>query len=711
VFLFPLWFTLDGYSRFFDTRIATTNFNQSHGISRNAIWLSVFYAWIALPHALFIIAAALCLRNGRAYWFAVAACVLAALPITLVFPVGLPIALWGLAVLTSQDVRAVFAGKVIANPNSPEERLHWSALGLIVAGVVDGAVALFFAVALVLYFVMLPEGATSAGPGPGVSLVFGVPALSLAIMRLAGGIKMLRLRGPYWFVTLASVVSLLPVSWGSILGIPACIWALVVLVQSDVKQAIARTTQRVANAPPSNRASEEVAYSAGRSAVDFEHEQNTGRPDTRQHRIDLAPDDEQQRAAELAERPPGWLAFVELGIFGIGWLFVGAMWNFGTPGLYFAFAVLATIVYLSVRWNLAYLPKLQRELLRQSRLRRGFALMAGLIIFLVAMIFVTSAQTSWWDMVGNPTPVLSGFNEQHDQLLTAAKSAKLGELNEKAFNVQTVGPMSYRSRWEPLYCAAFGMLFVVVAVGVVVDTRRYRNSWKYCWGTAVAVAVLLFTMLFIIVPIFMPKGTSRPPRREVRSAAPREQLQMAVQTWGKKNGYVVDVQSSGGGNGGGERALRLAPVEKLKPEDFGPGFAKLDDASTSKDGKQYVIKGGQVWEQVWEKFHDKFEVVKFRLLRPSALDQYHTSWHGTYRPRPPLTVTCVTKTSTRSERIHQSYGPETTTINTVAHIEPTWEWMGTPESMLWTPILDDLEGHLGAVAQMEKASEPTKRTD
>src|SRR5207249_2588712 len=115
------------------------------------------------------------------------------------------------------------------------------------------------------------------------------------------------------------------------------------------------------------------------------------------------------------------------------------------------------------------------------------------------------------------------------------------------------------------------------------------------------VTMLLFLMLIVVAPIFMPKGTARLPKREIRSAATTDQLKAAVQAWGTKNGYKVDVQASGGGSGGGERELRLAPVEKLKPEDFGPGFAKLDGASTSKDGKQYVIKGGQVWAQVSEK--------------------------------------------------------------------------------------------------------------
>jgi hypothetical protein len=59
-------------------------------------------------------------------------------------------------------------------------------------------------------------------------------------------------------------------------------------------------------------------------------------------------------------------------------------------------------------------------------------------------------------------------------------------------------------------------------------------------------------------------------------------------------------------------------------------------------------------------------------------------------------------------RFHESYGPETTTFNTVAQIESGWEWLGTPESELWEPILQELEAEVRSAAKTSKASEPSK---
>ena len=56
-------------------------------------------------------------------------------------------------------------------------------------------------------------------------------------------------------------------------------------------------------------------------------------------------DDERQRAAELAERPPYWLDFGAMGLFALGWIFAGAMWNYRWPGLWVAIAVMAAITY------------------------------------------------------------------------------------------------------------------------------------------------------------------------------------------------------------------------------------------------------------------------------------------------------------------------------------------------------------------------------
>jgi hypothetical protein len=691
LFFLPAWLFFGGAEGFYRSRAAAAS-QRGETFHTNFLFLSMLYGFVAIPQALFIIVAALFLRNQRGYWLAIAACVVAALPITLLFPIGLPVALWGLAVLTSSNVRGLFAHRAAADTRSPFQRVFWPAILLLAASIID-------AVLMITYFGASVETFQRGSNDFSFVLTLAVFTTFMFVFRLVAAVQLFRLRS-LRLCKWASAASLLPLSFGSIIGIPAGIWALIELMRPDVKEAFGRANKNDSHAD-AGVPEPGIESRPASKAFDVGASQHFATPVS-----DL--EDEQQRAAELAERAPAWLAFVELALFGLGWLFVGAMWNFGTAGLWFGFAVLAAITYLAVRWNLVYLPKLQRELQRQSRLRRGFALMAGFIIFVLAMMFVSGAQISYWDTFGDPSAFVPQYEVLQDQMTAAVKSSKLGELNEKAFNAQTIGTMKYRSPWEPLYLAVAGLVFVAVAVATMVDTRRYRHSWKYCWGTALGIAVLLFTMLVIIVPLFMPKGAGRLPMRDVRSAATTDKLKAVVQAWASKNGYLFDVQASGFRSGGGVRQLRLDPVENLKPEDFGPSFAKLDGASTSKDGKQYVIKDGKVWAQVSENFQDKLEVVRFRLEVPSALDRYRTSWHRTYRPQPPLTVTCVTKTSTRSERVHQNNSPETTTIETVAQIEPAWEWLGTPESKLWEPILAELVTELRTVAKTDESTKSAK---
>lgn len=680
IIVLAIWLTFGGVEKLFPVLDAHSGERRGSSIIYMTLVLSGLYSLVAVPHALIMIVAALLLRNRKAYWLAVAACVLAALPITFAFPIGLPIGLWGLAVLTSQDVRAVFARVANADLKTPSERLFWPAIGLLVAAIIDGGQSLFL-IGVAASSYLTQDANRAAEP-----FMFGVVALAPGVLRLVGGIRMLKLESRA-LCTFASVTSLLPVSFGSFIGIPAGIWALFELARSDVKEAFARTNHREDDANPGmvGAHSEPLPYAqAPASAADAE---------------------ERQRAEELAERPPGWLAFVEMGVSGLGWLFAGAMWNLGTPGWCIATVVLASITYLFIRWNLVYSPKLRNELRRQSPRRRGLALLAGLAVFVLAMIFVTTAQTAHWDLFGNPGSFGVSFKDAQDQLLTAIKAAKFGDANDKTLNLVEFGPTTWRSPWEPLMFVFFGFWFIVCAVATVMDTRRFRNSWKYGWNPALKISLLLVLMLVMLETYFMPKGAGRVPPREVRSAATKEQLQEAIEAWGAQNGYRVNFQSKGMRSESGTRPLPLVPVEGLKPDDLGTGINGPGEVSVSKDGKQYIVKDGKVFKQAAEQFRDKLEAVGYRLSRPSAFDLYRMSWGGVYRPRPPLTITCLTKTSTRSERVDRIVGPETTTNDAFMQIETPWEWLHTPESELWPPILDDLKAKIAAVAEAKVETE------
>ena len=125
-------------------------------------------------------------------------------------------------------------------------------------------------------------------------------------------------------------------------------------------------------------------------------------PQTESDPVDKEMDAEElQRTKELAEIAPGWLTAAIIVAFMLGWVFVGALWNFGTHGLWIGFGVLGAITYGVIRCQLPYCPELSAELARQSTFRRGLALILGGAGFAVAMTFVVNAQVATWDYWGH----------------------------------------------------------------------------------------------------------------------------------------------------------------------------------------------------------------------------------------------------------------------------------------------------------------------
>ena len=74
-------------------------------------YITGWYSAAAVPQAFVLIAAALAMRSYRWYRLAIAASILAMLPMSILWPISLPIGLWGLAVLTTPHVRGAFRDK------------------------------------------------------------------------------------------------------------------------------------------------------------------------------------------------------------------------------------------------------------------------------------------------------------------------------------------------------------------------------------------------------------------------------------------------------------------------------------------------------------------------------------------------------------------------------------------------------------------------
>lgn len=120
----------------------------------------------------------------------------------------------------------------------PAGRVSAPAIGLMAAGGLSAAVTLF---AMLMFAiggtaVIADPEARDALPGIGVLLAFCAVKLVLDLLTVYAGWQMRQLRS--WGICLAgSIVAMLPCSACCILGLPMGIWALIVLIDNEVKQA------------------------------------------------------------------------------------------------------------------------------------------------------------------------------------------------------------------------------------------------------------------------------------------------------------------------------------------------------------------------------------------------------------------------------------------------------------------------------------------
>ena len=353
---------------------------------------------------------------------------------------------------------------------------------------------------------------------------------------------------------------------------------------------------------------------------------------------------ERQRAAELAERPPYWLDFGAMGLFGLGWIFAGAMWNYRWPGLWVAIAVMAAITYGVVRWKVAYVPALHAELSRQSHLRRGFALSAGLILFVLAMYLLVAAQTYAWDFFHSNVFRSFDFQEKEQTVQHAVRLAKLQGLDKDAI----VSPggwggvgASITLPWlSSLFIGWLGFVFLFWSVSTVIDTRRFRGSWKYSWAPSLAISFACFVMLpgaQAIRTMTMGLTTSTVPPLEFRCAASSDQVAAVINRWSEKMGYA----------GAGSWYIEIVEQQKTV-------------------GKVYVV---ELWQN-------------------SPFDRYRLSWrYGVWCPRPALSIACVTTNDP---------------IEAYVRVDLPMQKVGSPEESQWPKLLDGLEAEILTAAETEK---------
>ncbi|MDZ4774365.1 MAG: hypothetical protein SGI72_14655 [Planctomycetota bacterium] len=127
-----------------------------------------------------------------------------------------------------------------------QDRVKGPAIALIIVGALGGALQLFGLVASAsmasIYRTMgLPEEQLQRLEGAGsliVTIVMGALGLAGSAFIIFGGLQMMKLRG--WPIALiAAILAMIPCfsSCACFLGIPAGIWAIVVLANHQVKAA------------------------------------------------------------------------------------------------------------------------------------------------------------------------------------------------------------------------------------------------------------------------------------------------------------------------------------------------------------------------------------------------------------------------------------------------------------------------------------------
>ena len=119
------------------------------------------------------------------------------------------------------------------NVEAVRQRLRIPAIGLMISGVAN---FLFLALLLGLYFAVVWVE-TPVMPGILVVVVITVTT-AVGVILIVGGWQMLRVRS-YGSAVACSILALVPLSAGFMLGVPMGIWALFVLNRSDTQQAFA----------------------------------------------------------------------------------------------------------------------------------------------------------------------------------------------------------------------------------------------------------------------------------------------------------------------------------------------------------------------------------------------------------------------------------------------------------------------------------------
>lgn len=265
-----------------------------------------------------------------------------------------------------------------------------------------------------------------------------------------------------------------------------------------------------------------------------------------------------KRAAELAEVEPNWYSVLQLGLYFIGWSFVGAMWNFRWPGIVLAVSVMTAVIWYVIQMKLRYMPRLRTELGLDPRWARYGNLIPGLVMIglgvLAAIMFHPALADSGFFLSGlsEPNEYLYDFADAQTRnksvpALAAHVGLKNVEIAPRTFSIDQFQELGFAYA-----TGAALMSFVLLIAGVMstVDTRRFRYSWRYYFLPAFSVTAFCMLMLLFVHAThmlfvgFVGFGTGAAASQEIRASASLEVIDARISTWMNENGYLESTHAS-----------------------------------------------------------------------------------------------------------------------------------------------------------------------
>jgi tRNA A-37 threonylcarbamoyl transferase component Bud32 len=235
--------------------ISFYNVEPPHGPDAMIPGLALFVVAAGVVLAVLVMVGAVRFRQGRNHAFVAFAALLAALPWSLGWLIGLPASIWAFITLRRADVRAAFEANlrrqlsaVTLPPVNPDLQI-----------LVRGPATALFLTALVVAVELAIAASQLVPPyfDPYVAhdkaillwFLLGAVICACAAVILLGSIHLRRFQG-YEFVVMALILAMLPWSAHVVIGLPAGAWTIATLKRPEVRAAFAARLHSVGAALP-----------------------------------------------------------------------------------------------------------------------------------------------------------------------------------------------------------------------------------------------------------------------------------------------------------------------------------------------------------------------------------------------------------------------------------------------------------------------------